>query len=301
MSVKLKEIIHSDFEHIHNLFVLVYGKAPYQGFKKAFFEHDQFLGYGLVDDEVDLEVLVGYFGCFTYYRNLDGIDYKFYNSHTWIVSEAYRKHSLKLLMPYIRFKDGIVTNFSANGKVAQILDQLKFTKRAVVNTIIKSSFSFKSYVAQKQIKSLALQSEITKSHQPYVGLSLNLKLSNLEQHLELILKPVDKKPNWVQRINGASKTITKRPVITKHYFLYKIHYTNAPDILMRNLDVLSHYLFFKNKVGGLILPEGLIEHIPQNRIDKPYEDVIFIKSNQEQIPKMDYLFSEVFYLNIADK
>ncbi|MDT0685258.1 hypothetical protein [Autumnicola psychrophila] len=301
MAVVLKEVEHSDFSQIHSLFAEVYGKQPDDGFKKAFFDHDQFLGNCLIDNTLANEPMVGYFGCFTYHRTIGGKNYKFYNSHTWIVKENYRKQSLKLLMPYLRLKDGIVTNFSANDKVAQILDQLKFSKIPIVNTIVKLSFSFRSYAAQRKIESLELQSDITRSHQPYVGLSLNLKLPNTDQNLELILKPIDKKPTWVQRINVTSKSITKRPIITKNYFLYKVHYTNAPDILLKNLDVLSHYLFLNGKIGGLVLPELFIENLPQNRVDKKYEDIIFIKSNQEQTPKIDFLFSEVFYLNIADK
>ena len=301
MAVKLREVHHSDFDQIHKLFVEVYGKKPSDGFKKAFFEHKYLLGFCLIDDAIDSNALIGYFGCFTYRRNIDGVEYQFYNSHTWIVNEDYRKHSLKLLMPYLKLKDGIVTNFSANGKVVQILEQLKFTKLKVVNTIVKLSFNITSYLEQAKIKSLQLQSDIAKCHQPYVGLTLNLKLPNTIQNLELILKPVDKKPTWVKRINKTSKSITKRPLITKNYFLYKVHYTNAPEILLQNLDVLSHYLFFKEKVGGLVLPEGLVENLPAQRIQNQYEDIIFIKSNDERIPKIDYLYSEVFYLNISDK
>lgn len=301
MAVVLKEVEHSDFEQIHNLFVEVYGKQPSDGFKKAFFEHHPLLGFGLIDDDLDSKPMVGYFGCFTYNRIINGTDYKFYNSHTWIVKEDYRKHSLKLLMHYIRLKDGIVTNFSANGKVAQILEQLKFSKLAVINSIVKSSFSFKSYFTQGKIKSLELQSDIAKWHQPYVGLSLNLKLPNTDQNIELILKPVNQKPAWVQRINTNSKSIANRPLITKSYFLYKIHYTNTPELVLQYLDVLSHYLFFKEKVGGLVLPKALFENLPQKRIVNQYEDTIYIKSNVEELPEIDYLYSEVFYLNIADK
>lgn len=300
MSVILKEVEHSDFEQIYDLFVEVYGKKPSVGFKKAFFQHDLLLGFCLID-KLESKPLVGYFGCFTYHRTIDDVEYKFYNSHTWIVKENYRKHSLKLLMSFMRLKDGIITNFSANDKVAQILEQLKFSKLPVVNSIVKSSFSFKSYVSQSKIKSLELQSDIAKWHQAYVGVCLNLKLPNIDQNIELILKPIDRKPPWVQRINQTSKSMINRPWITKNYFLYKIHYTNAPHILKDNLDVLSHYLFFKEKVGGLVLSEGIIENLSQKKIQNKYEDVIYVKSNQEQIPKIDYLYSEVFYLNIADK
>ncbi|WP_026755095.1 hypothetical protein [Sediminibacter sp. Hel_I_10] len=301
MSVILREVQHSDFDQIHNLFIEVYGKEPVLGFKKAFFDHKLLLGYCLIDDLAEKQPMVGYFGCFTYHRVIDGINYKFYNSHTWIVREPYRKQSLKLLMPYIRLKDGIVTNFSANGKVAQILEQLKFSKQAVVNFTIRHSFSLKSYIDQRKIKSESLENNITKWHEPYVGLSLNLKFPSQDKTIELILKPVSKKPEWVQRINRISKRLTKRPFITQTYFLYKVHYTNAPNFLMEHLDTLSHYLFLKEKVGGLIFPESLIENLPQNRIRSQYEEDIYLKQNQSAVPKLDYLYSEVFYLNIQDK
>jgi len=301
VSVNLREVEHYDFDQIYSLFVEVYGRQPSPGFKKAFFDHDLLLGYCLIDISSEIPIMVGYFGCFTYKRIIDGISYKFYNSQTWIVKEAFRKQSLQLLMPYLRLKDGIITNFSANGKVAQILEQLKFTKIAVVNNILRHYFSIKSYSEQCKVKSIAPQSDIAQWHKPYAGLSLNLKLPTTNQNIELILKPIDKKPTWVRRINKISKSVAKRPLITKSYFLYKIHYTDAPDLVLEHLDVLSHYLFLKEKVGGLVLPEGIIENLPQERVLEQYNDDIYVKSNQMDIPKLDYLYSEVFYLNIADK
>ena len=301
MSVVLREVEHSDFDQIHSLFVEVYGKEPFDGFKKAFFDHDQFLGLCLLDNAFESLPMIGYFGCFTYHRTIEGISFKFYNSHTWIVKEDHRKQSLKLLMPYLRLKDGIVTNFSANGKVAKILEQLKFSKHKVVNTILKNSFGLKSYLAQGKIKSFELRSDITKWHHPYVGLSLNLKLPNTDQNIELVLKPVDKKPDWVQGINNMAKSVVKKPLVTKHYFLYKIHYTNVPDLLLKNLDIINHYLFIKEKVGGLIVPETLLPNLPAERIKTKYHDDVYIKTNKPELPKIDYLYSEVFYLNISDK
>ncbi|RXJ46036.1 hypothetical protein [Gelidibacter gilvus] len=301
MAVTLREVEKYDFDQIYQLFIEVYGKQPFDGFKKAFFDHDLLLGYCLIDTSIETQPMVGYFGCFTYYRTIDDIPVKFYNSHTWIVKEAYRKQSLKLLMPYMRLKDGIVTNFSANGKVAQILEQLKFSKLGIVNTIIKPSYSMTSFLAQVKIKSIPIQSAITKWHEPYIGLSLNLKLPNQEKTLELVLKAVDKKPAWVKQINNLARSLTTKPLVTKSYFLYKVHYTNSPEMLIENVDSLIHYLFFKKKVGGLVLPESFIEVLPSDRIDTQYKDTIYVKANQDGIPMIDYLYSEVFYLNIGDK
>lgn len=301
MAVVLREVEHSDFDQILSLFVEVYGKQPFEGFKKAFFNHNLFLGNCLIDDEGSQEVMVGYFGCFTYHRILNNQNVKFYNSHTWIVKEAYRKQSLKLLMPYVRLKDGIVTNFSANGKVAQILEQLKFTKLTVKNAIVKTSFNLKSIIGQRKIKSLQLTSDILKSHDPYVGLCLNLQISNQDTTLKLILKPVNRKPRWALRINKISKAMMRKPLVTNSFFLFKVHYTNNSELLLEHVDALSHYLFLKEKVGGLIVSQSVIENLPLNRIRDTYEDTIYVKTNQHSVSSLDYLFSEVFYLNIKDK
>lgn len=301
MSVILREVEHSDFHQIHSLFIEVYGKQPSYGFKKAFFEHDFLLGFCLIEDAIDGKPMVGYFGCFTYHRTIGSKTYKFYNSHTWIVKEDYRKQSLKLLMPYMRLKDGIVTNFSANGKVTQILEQLKFSKLEIVNFVLKQSFNFKAYFAQRKIKSVKLESDTATWHDHYAGLCLNLKLPNVNNEIELVLKVVNKKADWVQGINRISKSFINKPIITKNYFIYKIHYTNSPQVFLENFDIISHYLFFKEKIGGIIIPESLVGNLSSDHIKSEYKDVVYVKANQSNLPQIDYLYSEVFYLNILDK
>ncbi len=302
MAVVLREVKHSDFKNIQNLFFEVYGKNASLGFEKAFFKHEQLLGFCLHDDDsIASEIIVGYFGCFTYKRNIGGIDYQFYNTHTWIVQPDYRKHSLKLLLPFLRLNDGIITNFSANGKVAQILEQLKFSKYSIVNNVLIQSFSWKSYHDQRKINAQILKQDIAIWHKAYECLCLNLSLGHSKQSIELILKPVARKPKWVQSINQLSKLIIRKPIITKSYFLYKIHFVSDADLLMKYINALSHYLFLKKRVGGLILPESIIKNLSPNYIKNHYEDEVYVRTNLNHLPPIDYLYSEVFYLNISDK
>lgn len=301
MAVQLREVEHSDFDQINRLFFEVYGKRSFQPFKEAFFKHQGLLGYCLEDDTLSPDTIVGYFGCFTYDRIVDGIDYKFYNTHTWIVKPEYRKDSLKLLMKYVRIKDGILTNFSANNTVAQILDQLKFIKLSIVNQVLTTPFSLKNYFKSKKIHSLPLQGGLLKHHEPYAGLCLLLQIPNGNAEIELLLKPVNRKPAWVQRVNSISKKVINKPIIVKNYFMYKVHYTSSAELLIDNFNVLFHYLLQTHKVGGLIIPSTLMNDVPSGLIKSVYTDTVYVKNNSSSLPNIDYLFSEVFYLNISDK
>lgn len=301
MAVVLREVEHSDFDQIQRLFLEVYGKPATEGFKKAFFDHSPLLGFCLVDDSLQTPTIVGFFGCFTYNRNFGSSQIKIYNTHTWIIRSAYKKHSLKLVMPYLSVKDGVLNNFSANHTVALILEKLKFSKIKLKNYVVSSGFKISSVFFQNKIESVPLDSEIAKHHQLFGAVCLNLQLPNLKEPLELILKAVDKKPTWVKSLNRISKILVRKPLITKSYFLYKIHYTNQKEALMANLNLLSHYLFLKNRIGGLILPETLIGGLPDKMVAYAYHDDVFFKFNSFNLPQIDYLYSEVFYLNITDK
>ena len=259
------------------------------------------MGFCLLDDSTDHELMIGYFGCFTYHRKFAGINYQFYNTHTWIVKPEYRRHSLKLLMPYLRLNSGIVTNFSANEKVAQILEQFKFSKITIVNNVLKLSFSWKTFLAQRKLQALPLSHEITKWHEAYECLCIHLSFSNSKERIELILKPIVRMPKWVKGINQLTKLLFRKPLITKSYFLHKVHYVSDADLLIKHYNAIAHYLFLKKKVAGLILPETIINTLPKNFISSRYEDEVYVRSNLEQLAPIDYLYSEVFYLNISDK
>lgn len=301
MAVVLREVEHTDFSQIRQLFVDVYGKQPSSGFERAFFDHSPLLGYCLMDDSTKTGVMVGFFGCFSYTRTIEGTSYKFYNSHTWIVKEDYRKHSLKLLLPYIKLKDGIITNFSANGKVAQILEQLKFTKLRIVNYVLKPSFRLGAVLKGHKIEAFEVDNAVLNAHRHYDCLCLSLRIAGTKETVDVILKSVIRKPKWVEHINGLSKSLLKKPLITKRYFLYKVHYVSDTSCFHKHLHAIKHFLFLKHKVGGLILPELLIEHLPTEQIITSYEDEIYVKVNEDKLPGIDYLYSEVFYLNILDK
>lgn len=301
MKVRLREVTHADFKDINELFVEIYKKQPYSGFEKAYFKQGDFLGYCLIDDSLSHQPLVGYFGCFTFNRVWKGYNYTYYNTHSWIVKEEYRSQSLRLLMSYIKIKDGIITNFSANAKVAQILEQVKFTKLGIINSVLKTPFKLQAYQQQRKLKEIPSQNNYLNAHKGYSGLCLSLSGFNNSVSLDLILKAIDKKPLWVKRINKFSKKIIRKPLITKNYKLFKIHYTSDYNVLITNISAISHYLFLRKRVGGIIIPHQAIPDLEPKLIAEQYEDQIFYKSNFSDIPPIDYLFSEVFYLNIVDK
>lgn len=301
MAIFLREVRHTDFNSIQQLYASVYEKEVDAGFAKSFYEHSALLGYCLIDDALESSTIVGYFGCFSYSRKIENTAITFYNTHTWIVKEAYRKHSLKLLMPYLKLSDGVLTNFSANATVVKVLEKLKFQKLELKNLILRLPFSFRFYLFQFKVTSKPPQSEILLAHQAYAGIALRLKLPNTKEEIEVLLKSVDKKPEWVKQINRISNFWIKKPLITKKYFLYKIHFTDNRQLLFKSIGLLSHYLFMKFKVGGLILPETLAEGLSDSRIKSSYREDVYVKSNGIDLPQLDYLYSEVFYLNISDK
>jgi len=299
MSVVLRKVDHSDLEHIQKLFKEVYGQTPTKGFSAAFLAHNDLLGYCLEDSENGF--IVGYFGCFTYWREYGERSLKFYNTHSWIVKQDYRNHSMKLLMPYLKLKDGLVTNFSANRKVAQVLEKLKFEKREIRNYILKIPLSISSIFKQMRLKEQDLNDSILEAHQPCVGLCLSLQMPALDTALKLILKPIDRKPIWVQTINKFSQFLFRKPLITSSYLLWKLHYVNQVELLNRQLEILKTYLFLHYKIGGLVLPSNIGKELDARNLNYSHSDTIFIKANEISLTELDYLFSEVFYLNIADK
>ena len=301
MAIVLREIAHSDFDQICKLFLEIYGNKPFLGFEKAFYQHNELLGYCLIDDKLKSDSMVGYFGCFTHNRAWQGVEFKYYNTHSWIVKPDYRSQSLRLLLPFVKLKDGIVTNFSANKTVARILEQLKFAKLGVTNSILKSSFGVKSFLLQRKLKSVSHNNEVLNHHQLFNCICLSLHGSFLKQKLDLVIKKVDRKPIWVKKINWLTKSLLNKPLITKNYNLHKVHYASDYSVLIDHLDVISHYLFLKKRVGGLIIPDTHCSGLKPERVVAKYEDEVYYKSNLVETPPIDYLFSEVFYLNVVDK
>ena len=299
MSVILRKVEHSDLERIQSLFKAVYGKAADKGFQLAFTTHNDLLGYCL--EESKKGDLVGYFGCFTNQRVYADRPIKYYNTHSWIVKEQYRNQSLKLLMPYLKLKDGIITNFSANGKVAQVLEKLKFDKQEIKNYLLTTRINWLGVFKQSGIKELPIQELILKDHQAFVGLCLSLHFTGSDKPLNMILKPIDRKPQWVQTVNSIFKLIIRKPLITRSYRIWKIHYLSDAVLFKNRLSLLKSYFLLKHKIGGLVVHDDIADKMDDLPLEYSHSDTIFLKLNQIELKKVDYLYSEVFYLNIADK
>jgi hypothetical protein len=84
-------------------------------FDYGFQRDEEHVGYGLVDGDA----VVGYVGLIFSQRDISDNIERFCNATSWIVDVAYRQSSLDLMLPVIRLKSHVLTDFSPAPDVAR--------------------------------------------------------------------------------------------------------------------------------------------------------------------------------------
>lgn len=123
----LRKATSADFEKVYGLLVSMQG-TPHdrETWRRLFTNHwntdEGYCGYVLMDGEE----AVGFLGMIFCRREITGRQLKACNVTTWVVKPRYRAESLKLVMPLLRMKDYLLTNFTAREDVSFIFGKLGF-------------------------------------------------------------------------------------------------------------------------------------------------------------------------------
>lgn len=123
----LRKATSADFEKVYALLVSMKGAAhDKETWRRLFTNHwntdEDYCGYVLMDGEE----AVGFLGMIFCRREIAGRQLKACNVTTWVVKPRYRTESLKLVMPLMRMKDYLLTNFTAREDVSFIFRKLGF-------------------------------------------------------------------------------------------------------------------------------------------------------------------------------
>lgn len=124
--IEVRPIVAEDFDLVFPLLNDLNPSLGEAGWRTIFDypwpNKEPFCGYALfADGEV-----VGYHGFIFSERNIEGRNHRFCNLTSWYVREAYRGHSMKLLMPIRKLKEHTVTDLSAGNTVTKILRRFGF-------------------------------------------------------------------------------------------------------------------------------------------------------------------------------
>ncbi len=125
--VTIQKARSQDFERVYPLLAEL--NVPYitkENWQQLFINHwnveEDYHGFMLLDQDN----VVGFFGLIFSRRTIRGESYKFCNLTSWIVKQAYRKHSMSLLYAVLKLKDYTLTDLTATKVAYKIFKKFDF-------------------------------------------------------------------------------------------------------------------------------------------------------------------------------
>ncbi len=115
------------FEAIHPLLVMLDPGPTKEQWRGLVVDYgwsteENCIGYVLVAGQE----IVGFMGTLFSRRMVDGKEVKLCNSHSWVVKEGFRGHSLSLLVEVLRLKGYTITALTARPEVGPVLEKMGF-------------------------------------------------------------------------------------------------------------------------------------------------------------------------------
>ena len=291
--VKIERAQLEHFEDIYKLLLsFKYTRNTKNDWKNLFIDHFQseknYYGYILKDGER----IVGFINYLFAKRKFNGKVVTFCNIGSWIVLEKYRNKSLSLLMPLLRIKDCIFTNFTASKTVYKILKTLRF-KEVGDDFIIIPPIPGISFLEIFESDTRILFGERVKKYLNEDELIIYNDHSNPEFKCKHIL---------LKDSMGTCYIIAKRAYRNKVPFLH-IHYISNSKIFSEHAGILRVICPFYFKVFSIIVDKRFLgsEKI-NNVISYNLQSHRLCKSNLshpvDNLEKIDHLYSEFIILDI---
>lgn len=291
--VKTEKASLEHFEAVYKLFLnFNYRRNAKSDWRRLFANHfhseESHFGYVLLDNDK----VVGFLGLIFARRKINNCDIKFCNIGNWIVAPEFRNKSIILLMPVLKLKDYVLTNFTASETVATILKTLKFK-------VLDDKF-----VTILPVPNLSSLKLLNKKMRIYY----DDQIKNYLNHDDLRIFNDHSNPDFnckhilFKDPSGVCYIVAKRAYIRKIPYL-RIHYISNVEIFAKYIDALRIIVPFKFKVAVIIVDKTFlkgkeVKYVINYKWPRPR----LYKSNHKDavcdLKNIDNLYSEFMLLNI---
>ena len=286
----IREAHNKDFEKVWPLLDHLNNKLPKTKWQQLFVSNFSapynFPGYVLEDDQE----IVGFFGTIFSQRTINGRQYNFCNTSSWVVNENYRSHSLLLLLKIHKLKNCIFTNFTPSSVVYPILKKLGYNDLSSEKLLFRPSLALSSKlkIQSSNFESILNEDEIQiyNDHKQY-NADFLVALSN-EGHCLIVLKKKKYTPAILKKIAGN--------VISSH--LGEIEFISNPNVFnlhFREILFKSALIF---KLTGLTIYKQFLSDslIKKGQPFTTHRRYLYKGDIAEK--SLDTLYSEIFILDI---
>lgn len=287
----VREAKYNDFEKVypllHKLNSTTLSKKDWSNiFVNNFATDEDFCGFVIEDNEQ----IHGFFGTIFSKRIINGKEYKFCNTTSWIVEEEYRAKSLVLLIKIHKLQNYIFTNFTPSETVYPILK--KFDYKDIDNTkfLLKPKPVFSS-----KVKIITNKFEVFLNEK-------DLKIYELHKKFNLGFFIVKKNTDYCFVVYRNKKYCpAKLKKITKgkiNLQLAEIEYVSNKQLFLENLREILFKISIKNKIIAFAIYK---KHLPTDiiKMAKKYKTQRkFVYRGNLPATEIDVLFSEIIILDL---
>ena len=283
------------FEHFEDIYILLKqlgnNNIKKNDWKNIFVNHfnsgENYFGYILIDDNK----IKGFIGLIISKRFINNQQIKFANIGNWIVEKKYRNKSINLLLPILKMKNVILTNFTASSTVSSILKTLNFNELGDSFYIIPPLPTLSKYFMKNNYKI-------------FYNKSVKEKLSLVEKNIYKDHSKPDFNINHILIKNDSVDCyiIAKKAYRNKMPFLHILYISN-PKIFNNSIHIFKLAIAIKFQVVSLIIDERLlrkekIKFAFSYKLQSPR----FYKLNGinyfNELEYLDHLYSEFILLSI---
>ena len=245
----------------------------------------------------DSDEVVGFLGMIFSARKINGREVTFCNMHSWIVDEKYRRNGLLLLNRIHKFKDIVLTNFSASTGPLQILKQLKWKEIDNSHSIFYKNFlGFSARTDVRVVKGESMyegmsetDKKIAEDHKPFRS-TLNAIENDKGNSLQ-VFKTV---PYFPARFSSVQKFVLVK------FSIGQLYYASNPEVFFSAFHDSIQAICKKEGWAGVVIPNRMLQKAGLAPGKKYYgHRPVLAKTNLDiDLNDLDLLYSEVFVLDL---
>jgi len=287
----VREAKYDDFEKVypllHKLNSSTLSKDDWQKlFVNNFNTDENFCGFVIEDNDK----IQGFLGAIFSKKDINGKEYKFCNSTSWIVEEKYRAKSLILLMKIHKLKNYIFTNFTPSETVYPILKKIGYKDIDNTKYLLKSKPNFSSKVKiittnfDKILNKYEIQ--IYKQHKNFnVGFFIIKTKTN---YCFVVYRKKKYFPAKLKKITGNRINLR----------LAEIEYVSNLNLFKENIKEIIFKASVKIKIVSFVifnkwLPENITNTAKKYKTYRKY-----VYKGDLPASEIDILFSEILILDL---
>jgi hypothetical protein len=276
-----------DFEQVYPLLTKI-GHSPTAKtyWKKLFINHwnggEGYFGFVLRHENK----IVGYMGLIFSRREVGGIERKMCDMTSWVVEDAYRNESLRLLQPVLSLTGYTLTNLSASDTVSKIMRALKFVELETEifllfpkpDAIYSAIFSAAKAIFDREAAFAELSDEEARLFEDHKGIGCIF---------------------FVIKTRSAYCFVIADRVDRRRIPFLKIHYVSNAEIFAAHLADVIVSVMLKARVIGVTVDKRFLKSLPVKNVrtvSRPTNKLF--KSDTLSKFEIDSLYSEHVLLKI---